>query len=162
MRKILLVFLCVNTLINCQSVSKDTFSKEALNDQFININGDSISFKSILDKHAGKDILIDVWASWCKDCIESLPKLKELQKSYPKLDYIFLSLDKSKSKWLRGIDHYKLTGEHYFMSSGRKGPMGEFLNLNWIPRFLLVNSKGQIVVFNAIKPNDKNLLINLK
>ena len=56
MRKILLVFLCVNTFINCQSVSKDTFSEEALNDQFISFNGDSISFKSILEKHAGKDL----------------------------------------------------------------------------------------------------------
>ena len=51
-----------------------------------------------------RDILIDVWASWCKDCIKSLPKLKELQSSYPNLDYIFLSLDKSQKAWRRGIE----------------------------------------------------------
>ena len=162
MKRALIIFLCINTFLNCQSISEEKFSEEALQDQFINLDGDSVSFKSILDKHMDRDILIDVWASWCKDCIKSLPKLKELQSSYPNLDYIFLSLDKSQKAWRTGIERNNLKGEHYFMSSGWKGPMGDFLNLDWIPRYLMVNSKGEIVVYKAIKPNDKNLLKNLK
>ena len=162
MKRALIIFLCINTFLNCQSISEEKFSEESLQDQFINFDGNSVSFKSILDKHRGRDILIGVWASWCKDCIKSLPKLQELQRSYPNIDYIFLSLDKSQKAWRRGIERYNLEGEHYFMSSGWKGAMGDFLNLDWIPRFLLVNSEGEILVFNAIKPNDKNLLKNLK
>ena len=48
------------------------------------------------------------------------------------------------------------------MSSGWKGAMGDFLNLDWIPRYLLVNTEGEIVVYKAVKLNDKNLLKNLK
>ena len=162
MKRALIIFLCINTFLNCQSISEEKFSEEALQDQFINLDGDSVSFKSILDKHMDRDILIDVWASWCKDCIKSLPKLQELQKSYPNIDYIFLSLDKSQKAWRRGIERYNLEGEHYFMFSGWKGAMGDFLNLDWIPRYLLVNAEGEIVVFKAIKLNDKNLLKNLK
>ena len=162
MKRALIIFLCINTFLNCQSISEEKFSEEALQDQFINFDGNSVSFKSILDKHIGRDILINVWASWCKDCIKSLPKLQELQRSYPNIDYIFLSLDKSQKAWRRGIERYNLEGEHYFMSSGWKGAMGDFLNLDWIPRYLLVNAEGEIVVFKAIKLNDKNLLKNLK
>ena len=162
MKRALIIFLCINTFLNCQSISEEKFSEEALQDQFINFDGNSVSFKSILDKHIGRDILIGVWASWCKDCIKSLPKLQELQRSYPNIDYIFLSLDKSQKAWRRGIERYNLEGEHYFMSSGWKGAMGDFLNLDWIPRYLLVNAEGEIVVFKAIKLNDKNLLKNLK
>lgn len=162
MKRALIIFLCINTFLNCQSISEEKFSEEALQDQFINFDGNSVSFKSILDKHIGRDILINVWASWCKDCIKSLPKLQELQKSYPNIDYIFLSLDKSQKAWRRGIERYNLEGEHYFMFSGWKGAMGDFLNLDWIPRYLLVNAEGEIVVFKAIKLNDKNLLKNLK
>ena len=162
MKRALIIFLCINTFLNCQSISEEKFSEEALQDQFINFDGNSVSFKSILDKHIGRDILIGVWASWCKDCIKSLPKLQELQKSYPNIDYIFLSLDKSQKAWRRGIERYNLEGEHYFMFSGWKGAMGDFLNLDWIPRYLLVNAEGEIVVFKAIKLNDKNLLKNLK
>ena len=162
MKRALIIFLCINTFLNCQSISEEKFSEEALQDQFINFDGNSVSFKSILDKHIGRDILINVWASRCKDCIKSLPKLQELQKSYPNIDYIFLSLDKSQKAWRRGIERYNLEGEHYFMFSGWKGAMGDFLNLDWIPRYLLVNAEGEIVVFKAIKLNDKNLLKNLK
>ena len=162
MKRALIIFLCINTFLNCQSISEEKFSEKALQDQFINFDGNSVSFKSILDKHIGRDILINVWASWCKDCIKSLPKLQELQKSYPNIDYIFLSLDKSQKAWRRGIERYNLEGEHYFMFSGWKGAMGDFLNLDWIPRYLLVNAEGEIVVFKAIKLNDKNLLKNLK
>ena len=162
MKRALIIFLFINTFLNCQSISEEKFSEEALQDQFINFDGDSVSFKSILDKHYGRDVLIGVWASWCKDCIKSLPKLQELQSSYPNLDYIFLSLDKSQKAWRRGIERNNLEGEHYFMSSGWKGAMGDFLNLDWIPRYLLVNTEGEIVVYKAVKLNDKNLLKNLK
>ena len=112
MKRALIIFLCINTFLNCQSISEEKFSEEALQDQFINFDGDSVSFKSILDKHNGRDVLIDVWASWCKDCIKSLPKLKELQSSYPNLDYIFLSLVKSQKAWRRGVERNILEGEH--------------------------------------------------
>ena len=36
-------------------------------------------FQNILLKHQGKKILIDIWASWCRDCVVTLPELKKLQ-----------------------------------------------------------------------------------
>ena len=115
-----------------------------------------------MDQNIGKTIFIDVWASWCKDCIESLPQIKALQAAHPELVYIFLSLDKSIKAWKKGIGRYALEGDHYFMSSGWKGPMGTFLDLDWIPRFVIVNSEGDIVVYRAIKTSDKNLTKYLK
>jgi hypothetical protein len=34
--------------------------------------------------------------------------------------------------------------------------------LDWIPRFIIVNSEGDIVVYRAIKTSDKNLTKYLK
>lgn len=48
------------------------------------------------------------------------------------------------------------------MQSGWKGAMGKFLDLDWIPRYLIVDSTGKIVVYRAIKTNDKNLREHLK
>lgn len=33
----------------------------------------------ILEAHKGKTVVVNVWASWCKDCIVGLPNLKALQ-----------------------------------------------------------------------------------
>ncbi|MDA8592215.1 TlpA family protein disulfide reductase [Flavobacteriaceae bacterium] len=162
MKKLLFSFLLGSTLLNCQSDKITTFSEAALNDEFITLDENVVPFSAILEQHKGQTIFIDVWASWCKDCRKSLPKVKELQKEFPGMSFVFLSLDKSLGAWKKAIQTYNLQGEHYFMQSGWKGAMGTFLDLDWIPRYLIVNPEGKIVVYKAIKTKDKNLRKHLK
>ena len=72
------VFLFL-TLLSCNSVDPTQFTDEALNDVFFNQEGQEIKFQEIVEKYKGKTILIDVWASWCKDCLEGLPSIKKIQ-----------------------------------------------------------------------------------
>ena len=81
---------------------------------------------------------------------------------HPEIAYVHLSLDKSLSAWKKGIQKHKLKGDHYFMQSGWKGPMGTFLDLDWIPRYMIVDASGKIVVYKAIKTKDKILRKHLK
>ena len=152
--KFILLFTSFITL-SCNSQAPTTFSKEALNDTFITLEGESIPFKNILEKHKGKTILVDVWASWCSDCLKGLPKVKELQETKQEIVFVFLSLDKSIESWKKGIEKHNLEGNHYYMQSGWEGPFGEFLNLNWIPRYLVVDENQNISVFKEVKINNK-------
>ena len=162
MKKLLFSFLLCSTLLNCQSDKITAFSEAALNDKFITIDENIVPFSAILEQHKGQTIFIDVWASWCKDCRKSLPKVKELQQEFPEMSFVFLSLDKSLGAWKKGIQTYNLQGDHYFMQSGWKGAMGTFLDLDWIPRYLIIDPDGKIVVYKAIKTKDKNLRKYLK
>ena len=162
MKNNLLVFLFVTTLLSCQNRVETQFSEAALNDEFVTLNGDSILFKTILEKHLGNTVFIDVWASWCKDCLEGLPSVKELQQKHPKVDFVYLSLDKTQKAWKKGINRLEIKGDHYFMQSGWKGAMGTFLDLDWIPRYMIIDKQGSIKVFKAIKTTDITLLNNLK
>lgn len=162
MKKLLFSFLLGSTLLNCQSDKITEFSEAALNDKFITIDENVVPFSAILEQHKGQTIFIDVWASWCKDCRKSLPKVKELQQEFPEMSFVFLSLDKSLDTWKKGIQTYNLQGDHYFMQSGWKGAMGTFLDLDWIPRYLIIEPDGKIVVYKAIKTKDKNLRKYLK
>jgi len=162
MKKLLFSFLLGSTLLNCQSYKITTFSEAALKDEFITIDENVVPFSAILEQHKGQTIFIDVWASWCKDCRKSLPKVKELQQEFSEMSFVFLSLDKSLGAWKKGIQTYNLQGDHYFMQSGWKGAMGTFLDLDWIPRYLIVDPDGKIVVYKAIKTTDKNLRKYLK
>ena len=162
MKKLLLSFLLGSTLLNCQSEDVTTFSEAALNDEFITLDETVLPFSTILDKYKGQTIFIDVWASWCKDCRKSLPNVKAIQQKFPEMVYVFLSLDKSLGAWKKGIQKYNLQGDHYFMQSGWKGAMGTFLDLDWIPRYMIVDPEGKILVYKAIKTKDKNLIKYLK
>ena len=162
MKHILVFTLFITTVLSCQNRNETQFSLEALNDKLINLQGDSVSFKSILEKHKGSAVFVDVWASWCKDCLKGLPEVKKLQETHPEIDFVYLSLDKSQAAWKKGINRLKISGDHYFMQSGWKGALGTFLGLDWIPRYLIIDKEGGIKVFNAIETTNKKLLNNLK
>ena len=161
MKKIYYLLALLITITSCNSQVPTQFSEEALNDTFIDLEGNSITFQSILDNQEKETLVIDIWASWCGDCIKGMPKVKVLQKNYPEAAYVFLSLDKTQGAWKRGIKKYKVQGEHYFMASGWNGPFGEFVDLDWIPRYMVVNKNGTIKLFKAIKADDDNIKQNL-
>lgn len=153
-----LALLC----LGCTFETPTVFSEKALNDTFISTHGEPITFQKILEEYKGKKILVNVWASWCGDCREALPEEKKNFEEYPEVVFLHLSLDRDIESWKVGIEKLGIEGEHYFMKSGWKGDFGEFLNLNWIPRYLIVNEKGEIEMFKATKPTDKLIKENLK
>lgn len=162
MKQMTYILILLLGFFNNNPENPTTFSEEALNDTFITLQGDSVQFKDILEANKGKTIVIDVWASWCKDCIGGMPKVKALQGKFKNATYIFLSLDKTEESWKKGIEKYDVQGEHYFMQSGWKGPFGTYIVLDWIPRYMVIDANGKIKVFKAIEADDNKLIKALK
>ena len=115
------------------------------------ITGEEVQFKKILKESNGKITVIEVWASWCSDCVKNMPKIKELQAANPDLNYVFLSVDKTPEAWKKGIEKHEIQGKHYLISDGMKGVFGKAINLDWIPRYIILDQKGKIVLHRAIE-----------
>ena len=160
MKKTLLLLSFV--LISTFTVAQTKFDETALNYKMELLNGKKQSFKKILNKYKGKTVLIDVWASWCPDCIKGLPKLEELQKQHPEVVYLFVDLDKTTDKWKSAIEKHKIKGHHVYAEGGMKSEFGTAIKLDWIPRYILINKKGEIEIFKAITADDENLVNTLK
>ena len=158
MKKIILLLILLISVSTCKAQEEPkVFSEKALADVFLDTEGTSITFSEILETYKGKQIVIDIWASWCKDCIKGMPKVEKLQANNKDTIFLFLSLDKSEEAWDKGIKKHKIEGEHYFMKSGWKGEFATFLDLDWIPRYLVVDEKGNIALFRAVKADDNNI-----
>lgn len=69
-------------------IQKSNFSKKYL-------NSDSL-------------VVINLWASWCKPCIEEFPVFDRLQKENPNVKFIMMSIDRNEKDLLNGIKKYKL------------------------------------------------------
>ncbi|NVK53291.1 MAG: TlpA family protein disulfide reductase [Flavobacteriaceae bacterium] len=158
MYKSFLLFFIV--LASC--TTPKSFSEKALNDTFITLDGKSIQFKEIIEVNKGKKILVNVWASWCKDCIVSFSGLKQLQIQYPGVVYVFISSDRSVFRWKKALEKYNLKGNHYYMSKGMDSDFGDFLNSNWIPRYLVINENGFLDLFKAKRITDSSIVEALK
>ncbi|MDG1805530.1 TlpA disulfide reductase family protein [Flavicella sp.] len=136
---------------------KTKFSKEALAEEMIDVNGEQILFAEVISKYKGKRVVIDVWASWCSDCIGGMPKVKELQKEYGDAVFLFLSVDKDYTSWKKGIEKYNVLGEHYFIPAGWKSDFNNSIDLDWIPRYMVVDESGRIKLHKATKASDKKI-----
>ncbi|UOB16563.1 TlpA family protein disulfide reductase [Abyssalbus ytuae] len=163
MKKIIL--LLIITCSTILSYSQNTqITQDALNEIFIDLEGNEVTFASILDKNSGKAIYIDIWASWCKDCRKGLPGVKELQNQFENIQFVFLSLDKSVEQWKAGIEKLGISkGQHYFIKLGwKKSAFCKSIELDWIPRYMIVDSEGKIELYKAIETNDQKLTDKLK
>lgn len=150
-------------IISCSKAQKTEFTPEALADLMQTTDGKQLTFKEILKKYEGKTIVIDVWASWCPDCIKGMPKVEALQKQFPNTVYLFLSYDKTPESWENGIEKYNVKGEHYLiLSKWKGGTFSQSIDLDWIPRYMVLDKKGNIALYRAIEADDEKLISTLK
>ena len=91
-----------------------------------------------------------------------MPKVQKLREENPEVVFLFLSLDKEIESWKHGIEKYGVVGENYFIPEGWKGDFCSSIDLDWIPRYMVVNAEGEISLYKAIETDDKNLLSALK
>jgi thiol-disulfide isomerase/thioredoxin len=153
MKKIATLFGIVLTTISCSNAQEKQFSDKALQGKLTTTEGKVVSFESILQENKGKNLVIEVWASWCGDCIKAMPKLKELQANNPDVTYVFISADKAMDKWKEGIAKHQLAGNHYWIDDkdGMKGSFGKSIDLDWIPRYIVVDKTGKVLLYRAIE-----------
>jgi thiol-disulfide isomerase/thioredoxin len=150
MKKTIALFVALASF-SCSKAQKKEFSKETLAENIISMDGSEVSFQSVVDKYKGKTVVLEFWASWCSDCVKAMPKIKELQKNNPDVVYVFFSCDKTFDKWKEGIEKHELKGDHYLVKDGMKGSFGKSIDLDWIPRYIVVNKKSKISLYRAIE-----------
>lgn len=139
-------------------VLKKTFSKEALAQKLENEEGKTVTIQQILDQHKGKVLVIDFWAGWCRDCLNALPKAKELEENNTDIDFVFLSLDRSKEGFGKSMERFDLKDkENYWFATGWKNDFNNYIDLNWIPRYMVIDQKSAIARYYAISPEDPEI-----
>lgn len=151
MKKLFALVIAFATFSCTSNAQKTSFSETALSETLMTTNGGQIAFKEILKNHKGKTTVIEVWASWCGDCVKAMPKVKELQANHPEVAFTFISMDKTVDKWLAGIEKHELKGDHYMANDQMKGVFGQAIDLDWIPRYIIIDKTGKIVLYRAIE-----------
>ena len=162
MKKILLCLIASFAALSCTNAQEKFFSDNALSKKLVTLDNSEVSLREILKKHQGKVTVIEVWASWCGDCVKAMPKVKEMQTNNPNVDYVFISMDKAFDKWKAGVEKHELKGDHYWATDGMKGEFGKSINLDWIPRYIVLDKNGGIEIYRAIETDFDTINEKLK
>ncbi len=94
--------------------------------------------------HAAHVILF--WASWCSDCREETPALVALQKEYPRLPWLTVSLDNEAEKARQYVWKNRIGGIHLFDGRNWRGEActDYAVPLHGIPYMVLVDKEGKL------------------
>lgn len=126
-----------------------------------NFNGGTSS----LDDFKGKYVYIDVWATWCGPCKAEIPSLKTIEKKYhnKNIAFVSISVDKEKDhdKWLKMVKEKDLKGNQLFADNDWNSDFVKDYLILGIPRFILIDPKGNIINSNAPRPSDNTKLEDL-
>jgi thiol-disulfide isomerase/thioredoxin len=115
----------------------------------------------------GKAVFVDLWASYCAPCFEEFSNSQKLfaflKTNNIELLYIAIDNERDIAKWYPNIKRNYLEGNHIFASDKIQESLHKLLNEPkgvYIPRYLLFNSNGKLVISNAKKPSEGKILFD--
>lgn len=116
----------------------------------IDISGKKIQLSELYKENY---VLLDFWASWCKPCLEEIPKIKKIKKSYAnkRLKIISISSDENKEQWESAIGKYELDDWTQILSKADSdnnyfsNDISDIYGVEYIPHYFLIDSQGKVV-----------------
>lgn len=139
----------------------DNSSEDAAgNITFTNLEGKEMRLKDL----RGKVVYVDFWASWCGPCRKQMPFSKDLHerlsaKQKKKVVFLYISIDDNEQAWKDALQKLELSnGSHGWSPGGWNSKIAQFFQISSIPRYMLIDSQGNIVDPNAKRPSDESIL----
>lgn len=118
--------------------------------------------KTSLTDLKGKYVYIDVWATWCAPCKAEIPSLKALEKEYmgKNIAFVSLSVDKPEAHetWKNMVAAEQLGGIQLYADNNFESQFILDYGINAIPRFILIDTEGNIVDADAPRPSDPKII----
>ena len=126
---------------------------QAIDFKYVDKDGNKFSLSSF----KGNLIYVDVWATWCGPCVAEIPSLQKLESDYhgKNITFMSVSVDEDKEAWEKMVAEKELSGIQLWADGWSK--ITKDYAIFGIPRFMLFDTKGNVISTNAPRPSSDNI-----
>lgn len=157
-KQLLICWLLCMVLAASAREPADSVAREDLSGwKFKEINGDSLQISNL----KGNIVVLDVWAMGCGECLMQFPALQKLEMMYKDLPVVFLALciENNEKAWIGFVEKRKMAGRHIITPI--RSPFLSENGIRGIPRTIILDKEGRVLVAHAEKPSDPLLKLFL-
>ncbi|KAA0127261.1 hypothetical protein FY557_13905 [Chryseobacterium sp. SN22] len=122
-----------------------------------------VKLKNVLSAHKSGYYLLDFWATWCIPCLQNIEAMHQMD--LPKeLEIFYISMDrtKDKEKWSGKARNMDLFNSYLFAETQNNKNIIRKINLNELPRYILLDKDFNVVHPNLATPQEADFLKELK
>jgi len=134
-----LVSLHIILPITLSSQTVETITKESL--------------RTMIDQRQGNILLLNIWATWCKPCVEEFPDLIRISKELKNVEVIAVSVDypdEIEEKILPFVKKMNVPFKVYVTDFNSQDELFQLLDSEWsgeVPATFVFNSNGKQTAF---------------
>lgn len=114
----------------------------------LDIENSNFSKKYLLE---GEISVINLWASWCKPCLEEMPVFAKMKKDFPDVRFATLSIDKDEKKLTKSIEDHNIVHDITLENSEYRKSIRNFLESRDLNSLI----KNEVVPITYIIKNKK-------
>jgi len=95
----------------------------------------------------GKTVVLDFWASWCRDCRKDAPEVVRMYEKYRQhgIEFIGISMDTDVEAWKKAIGQFGITYPQVSeLKKFKETDIAKAYGVNWIPTMVVIGPDGQV------------------
>ncbi|WP_462317503.1 TlpA family protein disulfide reductase [Marinilabilia sp.] len=119
--------------------------------------GNELTFGEMIDELKGKVVYLDMWSLGCGPCRMAMPyskKLKEKMKD-DAVEFVYITTDgeRNGNLWKNVFDLCQTDENQYRFKDGFNSRLHQFMEINWVPCYMIFDKEGKLVNYNADRPS---------
>ena len=95
----------------------------------------------------GKTVVLDFWASWCRDCRKDAPEVVRMYEKYRQygIEFLGISMDTDVEAWKKAIGQFGITYPQVSeLKKFKETDIAKAYGVNWIPSMVVIGPDGQV------------------